>query len=918
MGVGHCCKIDIPKESEFVYNHPVTDTNNKISNNDLNNTPMIEINEDLTNKKYMWIDPAIYNYENKGYYENLTSGKNIKIERFENIDEGYNFLIKEKNNFKCFVIIISGKLFNDFYYRIKRNINSINFSYNIIIFTSRIDLVIKQLKMNNIYYFNDLFNTKLIFDKISQIEDYIDNKFQEESDLTFDIIDNLEQLIIPNYYQCLLNDVNEGEIKAYNDYLIEKFGCKNKLGNKEIHKLICRIQDGNLQKQILIKFWLKIYTLQSDFYIELNESLRKKDRKKSLSHYPFIRLCYECIKNGFVKSYPGKIYRYSKISKEEFNEINIKFNSNENKSNSFPSMIVFSRSFLSFSKDKSNIVNFKGNNNSKDYYSILYTIEEIKCIENIENKISNAEIESISEFKDEKEVLVFPYSCFEIVEIKEIKNNGIDYKIKLKYLGYYSKYIEEQIGKNFLDKIQISHFSEELIKSGIVKIQNFFCSWAKKKYLHIKLDKICFFLDGQEDFIGFLKNEIYVYNIHLPKLKQVITIHNKQILNVIKLTLNRICSSSEDGTIQIIRILMNNEKYQPIKRIDAYANKIAFLNDKNLLYLDEINFFRIYNIEDEANPLKELFEENDKILTLEKINEEKIVYLTEDEAENKIIKFINVSESKKEENQIRIHKENNQNIIFINLLIFNDYIILGFNLRIDIINYKDKNIYIKSLKYFDFEINQIISLSSNRLILGFHDPKNKDSIIREQLLSIRDLKNEIIQFDCIGQGILENEKIENIIKINESQILINVKNKYCLIYERKNEVSEKLKQSLIALGKYKEEEKIINKEINIPKNNNSWIKEIKSNNQQVQDKQPSLNVKTEGNIKFKKNIDNSFINVKINEKNELNKSNKIYNNPYNPLAYKILKDLPEAYSSGKYENKKEIFNNNIYSNQNYA
>ncbi len=277
-----------------------------------------------------------------------------------------------------------------------------------------------------------------------------------------------------------------------------------------------------------------------------------------------------------------------------------------------------------------------------------------------------------------------------------------------------------------------------------------------------------------------------------------------------------------------------------------------------------------------------------------------------------------MSESKKEENQIRIHKENNQNIIFINLLIFNDYIILGFNQRIDIINYKDKNIYIKSLKYFDFEIKQIISLSSNRIILGFHDPKNKDSIIREQLLSIRDLKNEIIQFDCIGQGILENEKIENIIKINESQILINVKNKYCLIYERKNEVSEKLKQSLIALGKYKEEEKIINKEINIPNNKNSWIKEIKSKNQQVQDKQPSLNVKTEGNIKFKKNIDNSFINVKINEKNELNESNKIYNNPYNPLAYKILKDLPEAYSSGKYENKKEIFNNNIYSNQNYA
>ena len=37
--------------------------------------------------------------------------------------------------------------------------------------------------------------------------------------------------------------------------------------------------------------------------------------------------------------------------------------------------------------------------------------------------------------------------------------------------------------------------------------------------------------------------------------------------------------------------------------------------------------------------------------------------------------------------------------------------------------------------------------------------------------------------------------MENIIKINESKILINYKNEFCNIYERKNEVSEKLKES---------------------------------------------------------------------------------------------------------------------------
>ena len=35
------------------------------------------------------------------------------------------------------------------------------------------------------------------------VVDYIDDIMPEESDLTFDIIDNLEQLIIPNYYSYL-------------------------------------------------------------------------------------------------------------------------------------------------------------------------------------------------------------------------------------------------------------------------------------------------------------------------------------------------------------------------------------------------------------------------------------------------------------------------------------------------------------------------------------------------------------------------------------------------------------------------------------------------------------------------------------------------------------------------------------------
>ena len=106
---------------------------------------------------------------------------------------------------------------------------------------------------------------------------------------------------------------------------------------------------------------------------------------------------------------------------------------------------------------------------------------------------------------------------------------------------------------------------------------------------------------------------------------------------------------------------------------------------------------------------------------MEKINNDRIVYLSEDDALIKIIKFINLKDCKKEENQIIIEEDNNDKLIFIDLLVFTDYILVAFNWRLDIIDFKDKNLNLKSFKYFDFEIKQLIILSSNRLIIGFND-----------------------------------------------------------------------------------------------------------------------------------------------------------------------------------------------------
>ena len=329
-------------------------------------------------KNAIWIDPSIFNEYNELYYDYFMD-MNIRIDRFDNIDESFDFLNKKENEFKNIKIIISGKLFNDFYYRIKRNIISIKFKPTIIIFTNKIDLLINQLKMNNIYYF-------------------------------------------PNYYPFLLDEVNRTEIEYFNYYLINNYSSKNEkneiTNNNEIHNLIFQIKNNKTPKELLIQYWLRIYTLQSEFFIMMNKSLRKKD-KDSYLYNPFIRLCYEGIKKGFLKSYNKEIYRYSKISKKEFKEISIKYN--QNKNNIFPSIIVFARSFLSFSVDKNAIETFKNSDN--DSYCILYIIEEIKNIENIDKKISNVVLKDYSKYEYEKEILVLPHSCFEIVDIKEIKKN---------------------------------------------------------------------------------------------------------------------------------------------------------------------------------------------------------------------------------------------------------------------------------------------------------------------------------------------------------------------------------------------------------------------------------------------------------------------------------------------------------------
>ena len=556
-------------------------------------------------------------------------------------------------------------------------------------------------------------------------------------------------------------------------------------------------------------------------------------------------------------------------------------------------MIVFSRAFLSFSKDKNEALCFAGKKENKN--SILYIIQAIENAKedkkNKNSKIFNADLDSVSSKPSEKEVLIFPYSCFEICELKKSNIKNIDHEIHLKYLGCYSHYIKEQFDTNFFDLIQITTFSEELFNSGLLKINNILSKWVKKEEnKNLKIQKICFFLEDEEDFISYIDNLIIIYNIHNKKMKNVIKIDDK-ITYIIKLKYNHICCSSKDCKIRIIKLFNNNREFKIIRTIEIKYNAIQmiFLENINTIFLlNEKNHLLYYYFEPEKY-FSDYVVEEDKILKFAGLPNEKIIFITEKKDGNRFINLgdlKNIKDHKIKKESLKIEDSMNK-LNIIKMEIFYDYILICYNSCIDIFNYQDNTNKIrKYLNYFDFELTNIIILSSNRIILGLYNSKKNESIIREHILRIEDLQNNEEKFDCLGEGTINEKKIINFIKINESQILINKENDSYMIYERKSEVGE-----------------IIRKGLKINENN------IKKNT--------FLDISSDNNILFNNNENSIISDQSFKEIN--NEQNRLSNTSHQPLMRSLSFSGPSMSSVnlGKaYKNKMVNVNNNLINNYN--
>ena len=417
-------------------------------------------NSEVKKINLIWLDKNVNNNENKFYQAAI---KEMGIFELFTYTEVKDCLSKLKEiNFKKTYIIISGNLSKEYFMQFEKVINNIQVCPEIMIFTSREKF--NQIKKNIINLDNfSLFNMNLVFDHFAQVKAALEsdskyipnfispNKFEASDNcFSFEYVNASNDLILPLTFMEFMEIPNKFEIIDFNQFLLDKYSNKNEM--KELIEQL--LLDTKIPLQILVKYWARAYTLQTPFYGEMNFTLEKK---ASHEFDIFIRILYYGLKNKILEPYINKeLYRGALIKQKEIDYIE---QSLKNKKENLPGCICYNKAFLSSSVDERVAKKFlfrkKPNSNE---LRVLYIFTKSKNLD--KENATNSDIQQFSFFKGEKEILFFPYSCFEITKINQKKEGDKNYlEVYLSYLGEYKSVI------NKLDKIPENGFTKEICSS---------------------------------------------------------------------------------------------------------------------------------------------------------------------------------------------------------------------------------------------------------------------------------------------------------------------------------------------------------------------------------------------------------------------------------------------------------------------
>ena len=492
-----------------------------------NSAPKIDLNKECI----IWLDQNVFNLENKetyDFYKNRLLTFNFFC--FESVKRLFSFIKDNKGyfEFRLFYIVVSGSLAEEFFSEYVKVSEECNILISSIVYC--LHPIYHEMKP----YFEDKFlNSGGVTTDFENVVNYIlkDECNWKNINLTykkyipgkpnfgdvFMFMDtrNEYELALPILIGKSINSslIEKGEIKKFQEVLLSRY-CKSY--EKRDVQLIkpSGNKNMNIPLHILTKFFVKFYSANSiddrnNFYKHLNLDL---SNGKFDEYHPFIFLIYDSLNKGYLKSYNKELYRGGRLRKSELKKI---ISQQKNRTNINQKLFYYSKSFLSFSKEKDEATKpaFFNNDYQGDTETVLFIIKKCK---NEKYFISNVDIEKFSNYKDEKEVLILPLTCFKVVRIgnKETYRNVTYRKIYLSYLDKYLDKITEKINnlnsKN--DKEEINKFFTDSIRSNFGKK---FIKYYDKKQQKL-LVNYCMALGASPDNTYFLS---IIASSFLNKLK---------------------------------------------------------------------------------------------------------------------------------------------------------------------------------------------------------------------------------------------------------------------------------------------------------------------------------------------------------------------------------------------------------------
>ena len=433
---------------------------------------------------------------------------------------------------------------------------------------------------------------------------------------SFEYLDNKYKLIFPVLYNKIMSNkkITNEEIKNTNKCILEKYGLDIEI--KE--KIIPLMNVNNIPENILAKFWGNIYTLPTTFYRNLNYSLMKKKKDENEENEEYINSYVQVLYSG-LKEYEYKetimLYRGTNISNTEVDQLCDFYKNREiNKKEFEPLYLIYSRAFLSFSKDEEKAKTFLGN--IEGTRTILFRLNN-----HLDKEIlSNADLKEITDpdFTHEKEVLFFPFSSFIITNIT-IKENI--YYIDLEYLGMYKHIINECIeeinnnpeNQELFNKIIRTSYAKDCLQSQVISSKNENNNnenLSKSQQIIIKnIFKYNNNFNNNEINATYMKNEKTINLLHNYDLSEDLIYEVKQsyleaqkeinsenveiFINEKKINFDFIYTSDEIGEIKVkfkFKKLLTNTSYlfyncSSLKSIDLSSFKTTKI--KNMISMFE-------------------------------------------------------------------------------------------------------------------------------------------------------------------------------------------------------------------------------------------------------------------------------------------------------------------------------------------